>query len=68
MKEITGIKLYTVQETAQLLEVTAQTIRKYIKEGKLQARRIGRPLFIAEVSIKKFLTGEDLSETTKENE
>lgn len=67
MKEITGIKLYTVQETAQLLEVTAQTIRKYIKEGKLQARRIGRPLFIAEDSIKKFLSGEDLSVTTKEN-
>ncbi len=66
MKEITGIKLYTVQETAKLLDVTAQTIRKYIKEGKLQARRIGRPLFVAEVSIKKFLTGEDFSKPIKD--
>jgi excisionase family DNA binding protein len=57
MKEIAGIKLYTVQETAKLLEVTAQTIRKYIKEGKLKAQRVGRPFYIAESSIKEFLKG-----------
>jgi excisionase family DNA binding protein len=52
---IEGIKLYTIQETAEALGVTAQTIRAYLKQGRLKGIRIGRPILITENNIKEFL-------------
>ena len=34
---IEGIKFYTIPETAKALRVTPQTIRAWIKQGKLPA-------------------------------
>ena len=53
--EIEGIKFYTIPETAQALRVTPQTIRTWIKQGKLKSQRIGRPILITEKNIKEFL-------------
>lgn len=53
--EIQGIKFYTVPETAQALRVTPQTIRAWIKEGKLKSQRIGRPILITENNLREFL-------------
>lgn len=52
---IEGIKFYTVPETAKALRVTPQTVRAYIKQGRLQSQRIGRPLLITERNLKNFL-------------
>lgn len=52
---IEGIKFYTVQEAAEVLKVTAQTVRKYIKSGRLKGIRIGKGDLITEKDIKKFL-------------
>lgn len=52
---IEGIKFYTIPETAQALQVTPQTVRAYIKRGRLQSQRIGRPLLITERNLKEFL-------------
>ncbi|MCZ8162912.1 MAG: helix-turn-helix domain-containing protein [Microcystis sp. LE19-196.1B] len=52
---IEGIKFYTVPETAEALRVTPQTIRSYIKEGKLKSQRIGRPILITENNLREFL-------------
>lgn len=57
MREIEGIKLFTVTETAETLEITPQTVRAYIKQGRLKGQRIGRPILITENSIKQFLNG-----------
>lgn len=57
MKTIEGIKVYTVTEAAELLDITPQTVRGYIKNGKLHAQRVGRPYLISEEAIKAFLTG-----------
>lgn len=57
MREIEGIKLFTVTETAETLGITPQTVRAYIKQGKLKGQRIGRPILITENSIKQFLNG-----------
>ena len=56
---IQGITFYTVQETANELRVTAQTIRTYVKQNKLKGKRIGLPLYITEDNIREFLTSED---------
>lgn len=53
---IEGIKFYTIPETAKALRVTPQTIRAYIKQGKIKSQRIGRPILITENNLKEFLT------------
>ena len=52
---IEGIKFYTIPETAEALEVTPQTIRAWIKQGRLKGQRIGRPILITENNLKEFL-------------
>ena len=52
---IEGIKFYTISETAKALNVTPQTVRAYIKQGKLKGQRIGRPILITENNLKEFL-------------
>jgi excisionase family DNA binding protein len=53
--EIEGIKFYTIPETAKALKVTSQTIRTWIKQGKIKSQRIGRPILITERNLKEFL-------------
>ena len=53
--EIQGITFYTVVEIAQLLDITPQTVRAYIKEGRLKGKRIGRPILITQESLNAFL-------------
>ncbi|MFA7143069.1 MAG: helix-turn-helix domain-containing protein [Candidatus Dojkabacteria bacterium] len=67
MREIEGIKLFTVTETADTLGITPQTVRAYIKQGKLKGQRIGRPILITENSIKKFLNGGAEPQQTENN-
>ena len=43
MIEFDNIKMYDVQETAEVLKVTPQTVRQFIRRGELKAKRIGRP-------------------------
>ena len=52
---IEGIKFYTIPETAQALNVTPQTVRAYIKQGKLKGVRVGRPILITENNLRTFL-------------
>ena len=52
---IDGIKFYTIQETASALRVTPQTIRAYIKRGRIKSQRIGRPILIKEDNLREFI-------------
>lgn len=52
---IEGIKFYTVLETAKALQVTPQTVRAYIKQGRIRSQRIGRPILIKEDNLREFL-------------
>lgn len=54
---IENIKFYTIPETAKALRVTPQTVRTYIKKGRLQSQRIGRPILITERNLTEFLKG-----------
>lgn len=55
MKEVLGIKLYTYQEVADLLEVHSATIARYVKQGRMAAKLIGRTNYISEPEIKNFI-------------
>lgn len=52
---IAGATFYTLPEVAKMLNVTPQTIRGYVKKGKLKGKRIGRPILIAEENLREFL-------------
>ena len=59
MKEILGVKLYTVAEVGQLLGVQRPTASKYIQQGRLKARTIGGHKYVSEENLKEFLHDSD---------
>lgn len=55
MKEVLGVKLYTLKEVGELLGVQQQTVSKYVQQGKLKARVIGGAKYVSEENLKEFL-------------
>lgn len=53
--EIGGVKLYTVKDIAGAMGVEEQTVRRYIKKGYLESKKIGRNIFITEAHLKAFI-------------
>jgi len=53
--EIEGVKFYKIPEVAEALNVTPQTIRAWIKQGKIKSQRIGRPILITERNLREFI-------------
>lgn len=58
-------KLLTVQEAAEYLRVTDQTVIRYIKSEQLEAKKVGRGWRIPEDQLTKFL---DQPDAVKANE
>ena len=46
---------YRAEEVAQVLGVTDQTIRNWIREGKINAKRFGRPFMIPLAEVARLL-------------
>ncbi len=61
MIKIDDVKAYNVQEAAELLDVSAQTIRSYIKQGKLKAQRAGNKYVVTEETLKTFIKGDSVN-------
>ena len=57
MKNILGINVYRINEVAEMIGVTTVTIHNYIKNGTLDARKLGGKWYIAEETIKTFISG-----------
>jgi excisionase family DNA binding protein len=53
--EIGDVKLYTVKEIARAMEVEEQTVRRHIKKGFLQSKKIGRSIFVTEAQLREFI-------------
>jgi len=51
-------RLYKVSEVARMLNVSTVAVMKWVKSGKLKARRIGKLWMIPESELKRFLWGE----------
>lgn len=52
------IKIYTVPELSKLLRITPQTVRKYLKEGRIKGKKVGTKWLVTEEAIKDFLETE----------
>ena len=55
--EIVGIKFYRIPVVAEALGVTTETVRAWLKNGRLKGVRVWRPILITEKSIRDFLNG-----------
>lgn len=54
MLQLDNEKAYTVSEVAEILQRRYETIRLYIKQGKLQAEKTSRYYLIKESALKEF--------------
>lgn len=55
---ITDYKVYTVEEVANSLGMNSRTIREYIRNGQLNASRIGRKYIINQDDYKAFVSSD----------
>lgn len=49
------MKIYTVQEIAEILGISRKTIHKYVRQGDIKAIRLGNQLRITEQAFIDFL-------------
>ncbi len=49
------IEIYTLEEIAQLLQVTRRTIYTWVKDGKLKAFKVGRGWRVTREELDAFL-------------
>lgn len=49
------IKVYTLDEVADILKVTKRTLYTYIKDGKLHAVKMGKYWRVTEENLRKFV-------------
>ncbi|NPA70894.1 MAG: recombinase family protein [Crenarchaeota archaeon] len=52
-----GERLYRTKEVAELLNISVSGVKKWIKEGKIRAIRVGRFWMIPESEIRRILSG-----------
>ena len=59
MKQLGDITFYDVQEIAKAFDMTPQSIRKFLKEGRIQAVKFGGKWVITEEAMKNFLLNKE---------
>ena len=62
------MKLYDLDEVVELLGLNIQTIRIYIKEGKLKASKVGRKYIVTDEAIKEFLKANEVQPKSEDTE
>lgn len=55
-KSIGDLKLYSVEEVSRLLDIQEVTVRKYLRQGRLQGRKMAKRWFISEDSLKDYFS------------
>ena len=54
------MRVYNVKEVVELLGLNIQTVRQFIKEGKLKASKVGTHYIVTEDAIKDFLKANEV--------
>ena len=63
------IKVYTLDEVAEILKVTKRTLYNYVKAGKLPAVKMGKYWRVSEESLQAFIsTGTPILEENRRKE
>ena len=62
------MKIYNLDEVCELLKMNKQTIRKYIRNGKLKASKVGTHYMVQDEAIKEFLKDTQIQPKTEDKE
>jgi excisionase family DNA binding protein len=54
------MQVYNLKQVVDLLGLNIQTIRQYIKDGKLKASKIGTHYMVTDEAIKEFLKANEV--------
>jgi len=54
MKEIGDLKLFDVQDLAKKLDLNIQTVRRFLKEGRIKGKKVGKKWFVTEEHLRKY--------------
>jgi excisionase family DNA binding protein len=54
------MQVYNLKEVVKILGLNIQTIRKFIKEGKLKASKVGTHYMVTDEAIKEFLKANEV--------
>jgi excisionase family DNA binding protein len=66
---MTDIKIYALDEVANILKVTRRTLYTYVNEGKLKAVKIGKYWRVSEEALKHFIsTGTPVADANRRKE
>jgi len=57
MIKVDDLVVYDVKECAEMLNISQQTVRKYVKNGSLKGQKVGGKQYVTEDTIKEFLKG-----------
>ena len=58
-KKIGDLKLYSVDDLHEMLGISKMTIRAYLRDGKLNGRKMGVKWFVTEDSLRRYFEGAD---------
>jgi len=64
--ELGNIKIFSILELSEDLNINISTLRNYIKEGKLKGQKLGNKYYITEDNLKHFFN-QDYEKITKIN-
>ncbi len=53
-KQLGDLTLYDVPELAELLDVQEKTVRAYLREGRLQGRKLAKKWYVSLDSLKDY--------------
>ncbi len=59
---VLGEKLYSLKETAAMLEVAPRTMHYYVAQGKIRGQKIGGAWRFTEAAIREYINGEPPAE------
>jgi excisionase family DNA binding protein len=64
--QVGDMKLYAVEELAEMLAVGEPTIRRYLRQGKLKGKKLAKRWYVSEENLKDYFQPEEVSELQSE--
>ena len=63
-KNIGDLKLYSVEELSEILDIQETTIRRYLRDGRLKGRKLARRWYVSEESLADYFREPELEKAS----
>jgi len=58
-RKLGNITMHSVKDVSKLLDLSEVSVRKYLREGKIKAKKIGAKWYVANKDLKEYLLSHD---------